>query len=78
MALPAHVDRVVLHAHPADADGPVVAVVAVADPADGVDARVVDGSGRVWVDLEGYRTVVLPAPVDEASLAALRAVRVEG
>ena len=50
-----------------------------AEGADGgVDAEVVDGEGRVFVRLEGYRTIELPQAVDEALLAPLRAVASAG
>jgi hypothetical protein len=44
----------------------------------GVDAEVRDGEGRVFVRLEGYRTIELPQAVDEALLAPLRAVASAG
>jgi hypothetical protein len=43
------------------------------DDGDGVDAEVVDSTGRVRVRLEGYRTIELPGGVDEDALAPIRA-----
>ncbi len=71
LALPAHVGRVVLTEHAAAPKGLLTARV-VAGSDGGVDAEVVDGKGRVWVRLEGYRTAELPEAFDEAVLAPLR------
>jgi hypothetical protein len=72
LALPTHVDRVVRFVAE-DAGGPLSAVVAPREDGDGVDAEVVDESGRVLVRLEGYRTVELPGGVGESELAPIRA-----
>jgi NAD(P)-dependent dehydrogenase (short-subunit alcohol dehydrogenase family) len=72
MALPLHVDRVVRYPG-ADDPGHLAAVVHPRANGDGVDAEVVDEHGRVRITLEGYRTVELPSPIDEAALAPLRA-----
>jgi Polyketide synthase dehydratase N-terminal domain/Polyketide synthase dehydratase domain len=72
MALPTHVDRVVRFAD-ADAPGRLWAIVSPRPTGDGVDADVVDESGRVRVRLEGYRTIELPGGVDADVLAPIRA-----
>jgi hypothetical protein len=57
----------------ADAPGELTAVVQ--PQGDGaIDADVVDDHGRVRLRLEGYRTTMLPVPLDEDALAPLRAV----
>ncbi len=75
MALPTRVARLERYAG-ADAPGRLTALVRPR-PDGVIDAEVVDESGTVRIKLEGYTTTVLPAPLDEASLAPLRAV-VEG
>jgi hypothetical protein len=77
LALPAHVDRVVVLGHPAEPAGRLVAVTTEGSEG-GVDAEVLDGEGRVFVRLEGYRTIELPQAVDEGLLAPLRAVASAG
>jgi len=69
MALPTHIDRVVRY-KPSKKPGRLWAVVTPRD--DGVDAEVIDESGRVQVRLEGYRTVVLPGTIEASSLAPIR------
>jgi hypothetical protein len=71
MALPTHADRVVRFAG-ADDPGELWAVVTPRD-GGGVDAEVVDATGRIRVRLEGYRTIELPGGVDDAVLAPIRA-----
>jgi NAD(P)-dependent dehydrogenase (short-subunit alcohol dehydrogenase family)/acyl carrier protein len=72
LGLPTHVDRVTRFAG-ADAPGELIAVVQ--PQGDGaIDADVVDELGRVRLRLEGYRTTMLPLPLDEDALAPLRAV----
>jgi hypothetical protein len=69
MALPTHADRVVVFSGAREGAG-VTAMVT--RPVDGaVDAVVVGPEGQAWLRLEGYRTVELPAPVDDAALAPL-------
>jgi len=70
MALPTRVERVVRYAG-ADAPGALWAVVSPRDDG-GVDAEVVDESGRVRVRLEGYRTIELPGGIDADALAPIR------
>jgi Polyketide synthase dehydratase len=72
LALPAHVDRVIRYAG-ADEPGRLFAMVSNREAADGVDAEVVDETGRVRVRLEGYHTIELPGGIDEDALAPIRA-----
>ncbi|HSP37508.1 MAG TPA: SDR family NAD(P)-dependent oxidoreductase, partial [Frankiaceae bacterium] len=89
MALPAHIDRIVLHSHDGEhpnGDHPngdqLLARVdegVVDDAADDAaggrfNAEVLDATGRVQLRLEGYRTVALPAPIDDQLLEPLRRV----
>ncbi len=72
MALPTHVDRVVLFASPRK-QGPLWAVVSPRENGNGVDAEIVDETGRVRVRLEGYRTIELPGELEATALAPIRA-----
>jgi NAD(P)-dependent dehydrogenase (short-subunit alcohol dehydrogenase family)/acyl carrier protein len=64
MALPLAVGRVTAHRQPEQADGQrLYALVDVIDNGDAYNARVVDESGQVYVEMEGYRTVALPGEV---------------
>jgi hypothetical protein len=49
---------------PEEADGERLYAVAARRPGEALvyDARVVDGRGRVYVELDGYRTITLPGP----------------
>jgi hypothetical protein len=76
LALPTHVDRVIRYAG-ADDPGRLFAMVSQRDDGDGVDAEVVDTTGRVRVRLERYRTIELPGGVDAAALAPIRAAMEE-
>jgi len=71
MALPMHIDRVVLATEgPSDALHDLVAVVR---PVNGsFDAVVVDGSGRPMVAIDGYRTVQLPGALSDDDVASLK------
>jgi hypothetical protein len=71
MALPTHIDRVT--SFPGDVPGPAWAVVRPRDGEEGVDAEVVDESGRVRVRLEGYTTIELPGSTGDDLLEPLRA-----
>jgi len=51
--------------------GRVAAVVSPAGAGAGVDVRVLDESGTVRLVMRGYRTVALPAAVDEAERAPM-------
>ncbi len=75
LALPNHLDRVRLHSSPKAAKGRLHALV---EPLaeGGFDARVVDEDGQVFVELEGYRTIVVPSPLDDDKVAPLRAAMV--
>jgi hypothetical protein len=73
LGLPRHIDRVAVRAG-SEPPAPLFAVVTA--PASGsgrVDARVVDAAGVVHVKLEGYATVELPSPVEQAQQDAMRA-----
>ena len=71
MGLPTHVDRVVQYAT-RKKPGPLWAVVSPRDDG-GMDAEIVDDSGRVRVRLEGYRTIELPGELAADALAPIRA-----
>jgi NAD(P)-dependent dehydrogenase (short-subunit alcohol dehydrogenase family) len=75
MGLPLHVERVSLLREPTEKRR-LFALVRPA--AAGFDARVVDDEGHVYLALEGYRTVELPAAVDEKGLECFRAVMSPG
>jgi hypothetical protein len=60
--LPEHVDRIVVHDGLDDLEGRVEAVVESDDA--GFGGRVVDETGRVLLELHGYRTIELPGGVD--------------
>jgi hypothetical protein len=69
MALPHHIDRVAALLPMPDSD---TRLYAVAVPSDGgFDARIIDATGNVYVEVQGYRTVELPSPVDAGLLAPL-------
>ncbi|MDJ0961124.1 MAG: SDR family NAD(P)-dependent oxidoreductase [Acidimicrobiia bacterium] len=70
MALPMHIDRV-SYASGEAVSGRLHAVVTPVD--EGFDAKVVDEAGTAFMAMRGYRTVVMPAPVDEEEAAPLRA-----
>ncbi len=72
LALPLRIAAVEALAPPPADPGAAVAVVTPRDGA-GFDAEVVDGEGRVVLRLRGYRTVVLPSPVEADKLAPLTA-----
>ncbi len=71
MALPTHVDRVLLYDAGPAKPGPCWAVVTPTG-AGRSDASVVDAAGRVLLRLEGYRTIELPGAPDAALLAPIR------
>jgi NAD(P)-dependent dehydrogenase (short-subunit alcohol dehydrogenase family)/acyl carrier protein len=75
MGLPLHVERVRLLHEPTE-KGRLFALVRPAEA--GLEARVVDEEGHVYLALEGYRTVELPAAVDEKILESFRAVMSQG
>jgi hypothetical protein len=67
MALPSRLDRAALLRAPAADGRTLFAVVDVRDGGEVFDARVVDETGEVYLQLSGYRTVPLQ---DERTLAA--------
>ncbi|MBK7974008.1 MAG: SDR family NAD(P)-dependent oxidoreductase [Deltaproteobacteria bacterium] len=71
MALPHAIESLTVYPSAAEPTGEVRA--ATLARAGGIDAYVIDGAGRTLVTLRGYRTIELPDPVDEESLAPLRA-----
>ncbi len=75
LALPNRVDRVRLLRPPEEAKGRFHALVEPRGE-DGFDAQVVDEDGTVFVELTGYRTIVVPSPLDDDKVAPLRAVMV--
>jgi hypothetical protein len=62
MALPSSLEglEVYRHLEEASAGAQIYALVTPVDGGDSFDARVVDDSGNVYLDLTGYRTVRLP------------------
>jgi hypothetical protein len=75
MALPTHVDRVLVAPGAAEGAGLVAVVVPRDDGAS--DAEVVEPGGTVWLRLEGYRTTALPGSPGDDLLAPLRAAIAE-
>jgi hypothetical protein len=75
LALPAGVDRVIVH-DPSMTGGPLVAEVTAHPSADGLSfsARVRDGEGKVHVELEGYRTSRMPNTLPEEEARPFRNV----
>jgi hypothetical protein len=76
LALPTHVDRVVVLDPAGEAvAAPAGPVVATARPVgSGFDCVVTDATGKVAVRLEGYRTIAPPQDLPEDQQAPLRAV----
>jgi hypothetical protein len=75
LALPTAIEQVVVHRMPT-ADGHIYAEI---EPHGGgkddmaFDARVVDAEGNIYLEVHGYRTARLPAPVDGERVAPIRA-----
>ena len=64
MALPLGIGAVTVYRQPEQANGArLYALVTAVDGGASFDARVLDESGNVYVDLRGYRTVQLPGSV---------------
>ncbi len=63
MALPLAIGRVTAYKQEAEAKGRLYAIVEAVDDGAEFKAQVVDKSGSVFVELEGYRTVQLPSEV---------------
>ena len=70
MALPMHVDRIVLPAGDLEAENAVAEVQAHGEAC--FDARVIGPGGEVLVQLEGYRTIALPDAVGPELLDPLQ------
>jgi hypothetical protein len=76
LALPSTIERVRLHGLPANG-GPLYAEIAPREGTAGelaFDARVLDEEGVIYLELSGYRTARLPAPVPQEDVAPLRAL----
>jgi 3-hydroxymyristoyl/3-hydroxydecanoyl-(acyl carrier protein) dehydratase len=76
LALPTAIEQVVIHAWH-ESGSPVYAEIEPKTDRDGAltfDARVVDGQGTVYLELQGYRTARLPDPVDDELIAPLAQV----
>lgn len=71
MALPMHIDRVVVSGNATEKLDGLVAVVTPHDDGS-THAIVVDGKGRIRLELSGYRTVQLPGTIDDDLVAPLR------
>ena len=63
MALPLAIGRVTAYRQEAEAKGRLYALVEAVDDGAAFKAQVVDKSGNVFVELDGYRTVQLPGAV---------------
>ncbi|MEZ4591560.1 MAG: SDR family NAD(P)-dependent oxidoreductase [Chloroflexota bacterium] len=63
MALPLAIGRVSAYKQEAEAKGRLYAIVEAIDDGAAFKAQVVDKSGNVFVELDGYRTVRLPGEV---------------
>ncbi len=64
MALPLGIGAVTVYRQPEEASGArLYALVTAVDGGASFDARVLDESGNVYVDMRGYRTVQLPGSV---------------
>jgi hypothetical protein len=74
MALPRSIARMTLH-RPQTIEAPLYAEVRPGSTKKGelfFDARVLDGDGRLYLELEDYRTSALPYSVEQGLLAPLR------
>ncbi|MFZ1287903.1 MAG: SDR family oxidoreductase, partial [Candidatus Phosphoribacter sp.] len=72
MALPTKVGRLRVLRDPATVDGPLYSLARPAGESR-FDCAVVDGRGSVVVRMDGYESIVLPAPIPEAVKDALTA-----
>ena len=64
MGLPRHVERVTLYRLPDPAASPLFAVVTPDPASQGFNADVVDATGRRYMHVSGYLTVVFREDVD--------------
>jgi hypothetical protein len=74
MALPRSIGRMTLH-RPQTIEAPLYAEVRPGSTKKGelfFDARVLDGDGRLYLELEDYRTSALPYSIEQSLLAPLR------
>jgi len=75
LVLPTAIERVIVHTEKADPSGVFYAEI---EPKPGqgdevcFDARIVDEHGDIYLELEGYRTARLPAPIKDEHVAPLR------
>ena len=71
MALPMHIDKVILGVEaPSDA---VSGLTAVVHPgSDSFDAVIVDGSGEALIAVEGYQTIHLPGALTDDDIAPIK------
>jgi acyl transferase domain-containing protein/NAD(P)-dependent dehydrogenase (short-subunit alcohol dehydrogenase family) len=72
--LPQHIDRVSLVRLPELAEDRLYALVTPDPERPSFDAEVVDAAGNCYVQLSGYRTVVIPNAIDADKLKALQAL----
>jgi hypothetical protein len=76
LALPTAIDRVIVHHTPVNG----AVIYAEIEPRQGssdeigFDARVLDAEGNLYIELQGYRTARLPAPIEDEHVAPLRAI----
>lgn len=63
LALPHSVDVIRVYGQPPTAETRRLFAQVMARPDDTFDAQVIDDSGRVWVELVGYRTIALPGSI---------------
>lgn len=74
LALPSSIGRMTLH-QPEAKTGPIFAEVTPVNGAEGqlsFNARVMDEEGRLYLELEDYRTAPLPYPVEQKLLDPIR------
>jgi len=74
LGLPQHVEQVRLLRAPELADGPLYSIIAPHSQPSHFDVEVLDAAGNVYLQLTGYRTVVLPEGVDANAVKALQAL----
>ncbi|HLX74180.1 MAG TPA: polyketide synthase dehydratase domain-containing protein, partial [Terriglobales bacterium] len=74
LGLPQYVEQVRLLRAPELADGPLYSIIAPHSQPSHFDVEVLDAAGNVYLQLTGYRTVVLPEGVDANAVKALQAL----